>query len=466
MYLIHKQKITLRDSKSFASASGDYNPIHIDAVYARKTQFGFCICHGVNILLTVLDCLNRNGIINGIPNFDCKFQRPVYLDTDFDIYWDKNSTTACVMSNDEISVSINFDNLSQNSVFKSNVEIIESPLELTPQYVSREARLNELKQIMKQIDLQFRGKFAIAECMYPNLAKTACSSDIATMLLTSDIVGMKIPGRDSLFVGLRKVFDQNGSAVPALALNAYDPRFGLLNATFEGLYSTYKIEAMFRSSPSSSPNLYEIREQVELDEFVNHRVLIIGGSRGLGRYAAAVLAMGGADVTCTFSQGQVDAECLQNELKNLDISCRFFRFDVLNDPIPDLSDFDRIFYFASPRIIPENSRNVSRLSNLYELFFVTKFHEICNTLMFSNKHHKIFYPSTLFIDQPQNTFKAYVNAKTEGELIAHKFNKDSCVRVSAPRLPRIKTDQTLGTNQILLSELNFLLPHVREFMHE
>ena len=31
----------------YAEVTGDYNPIHVDEEYAKKTKFGKCIAHGM-----------------------------------------------------------------------------------------------------------------------------------------------------------------------------------------------------------------------------------------------------------------------------------------------------------------------------------------------------------------------------------------------------------------------------------
>jgi len=43
----HTRKVTEKESALFAEVSGDFNPIHIDDEYARKTFFGGRIAHGV-----------------------------------------------------------------------------------------------------------------------------------------------------------------------------------------------------------------------------------------------------------------------------------------------------------------------------------------------------------------------------------------------------------------------------------
>lgn len=43
----HTKTITEADIKQFAEVSGDFNPIHLNEEYARKTFFGGKIAHGV-----------------------------------------------------------------------------------------------------------------------------------------------------------------------------------------------------------------------------------------------------------------------------------------------------------------------------------------------------------------------------------------------------------------------------------
>lgn len=45
--LIVHRKVNVEDIEKFASASGDYNPIHVDEEYARRSIFGERIAHGM-----------------------------------------------------------------------------------------------------------------------------------------------------------------------------------------------------------------------------------------------------------------------------------------------------------------------------------------------------------------------------------------------------------------------------------
>ena len=50
-------RFSAEDQLVFAALSGDHNPMHVDRVYARRTQFGRQVVHGVHVLLRALDQL-------------------------------------------------------------------------------------------------------------------------------------------------------------------------------------------------------------------------------------------------------------------------------------------------------------------------------------------------------------------------------------------------------------------------
>ena len=73
--------ITEADVFAFAGISGDFNPLHIDAEYAKRTQFGQRIAHGIltaGIISTVL-----GGEIPGVGTIfvelQIRFLKPVFF---------------------------------------------------------------------------------------------------------------------------------------------------------------------------------------------------------------------------------------------------------------------------------------------------------------------------------------------------------------------------------------------------
>jgi 3-hydroxybutyryl-CoA dehydratase len=74
-------KVTDKMVRQFAEMSGDYNPIHLDDVYAAKTIFKKRIAHGMILGALVSRYLNEHIGSGGIYLAQTlKFSKPVYID--------------------------------------------------------------------------------------------------------------------------------------------------------------------------------------------------------------------------------------------------------------------------------------------------------------------------------------------------------------------------------------------------
>ncbi|MCB0215570.1 MAG: MaoC family dehydratase N-terminal domain-containing protein [Chloroflexi bacterium] len=75
--------ITEHDVCAFAGLSGDYNPLHTDAEFARATAFGERIAHGVLGLSVATGLTYRLGLIDGTTiaflGLDWKFRKPILI---------------------------------------------------------------------------------------------------------------------------------------------------------------------------------------------------------------------------------------------------------------------------------------------------------------------------------------------------------------------------------------------------
>src|SRR5690349_6037622 len=75
-----------RDQTSFARLSGDFNPIHLDPLVARRTQAGQVVVHGMHAVLWALDELLRLGVVTGeIGSLKAQFSKFIYLGRQVDL---------------------------------------------------------------------------------------------------------------------------------------------------------------------------------------------------------------------------------------------------------------------------------------------------------------------------------------------------------------------------------------------
>jgi 3-hydroxybutyryl-CoA dehydratase len=73
--------ITEADVVTFAGLSGDYNPLHTDAEFAKETMFGERVAHGLLGLSIVSGLAWRTGFMEGtadaLISVETKFRNPV-----------------------------------------------------------------------------------------------------------------------------------------------------------------------------------------------------------------------------------------------------------------------------------------------------------------------------------------------------------------------------------------------------
>ncbi len=77
------ETITQEKINEFARISGDINPVHIDAEYAKTTRFKGCVAHGVMIDAMISRVLGTQfpGPGTILLSLFTKYLKPVYCDT-------------------------------------------------------------------------------------------------------------------------------------------------------------------------------------------------------------------------------------------------------------------------------------------------------------------------------------------------------------------------------------------------
>ena len=70
---------TMADQSFFAELSGDFNPIHLDPLAARRTRAGDTVVHGVHMLAWSLDRLASVADLRGLCRIRVDFGQFVYV---------------------------------------------------------------------------------------------------------------------------------------------------------------------------------------------------------------------------------------------------------------------------------------------------------------------------------------------------------------------------------------------------
>ena len=78
-----RRTITEADVVGFAQLSGDWNPIHTDAEFAKTTRFGQRLAHGLLGLAALTGLMDRTGLFDGsavaMLGVQWSFRKPVFI---------------------------------------------------------------------------------------------------------------------------------------------------------------------------------------------------------------------------------------------------------------------------------------------------------------------------------------------------------------------------------------------------
>jgi NAD(P)-dependent dehydrogenase (short-subunit alcohol dehydrogenase family) len=443
------RRFSLEDQIAFAKLSSDWNPMHLDQAFARRTQVGAPVVHGIHNLAWAADALLRTFPIR-VANIRARFLQPVYLD---------EPASLCIRQ--QTDAQIEFEIIVADTVV-ALVKLSSAPRKITARMVqptiSAAAPMSTPADVALEQLAGHAGAVSIPEsdvrALFPALTDAIGLSGVKALLATSQIVGMACPGLHSLFAGLDITFDPNSDrksgqgAALGYAVTKVDARFRSLQIEISGDGATGRLDAFSRPTPPAQPGMAEISPRVTENPFVGQRSLIIGGSRGLGEVTAKIVAAGGGHPIITYKEGARDAERVATDIAAAGGKCDVLWYDALapaREQLLQLETVDCCYYFATPKIFLRKSAlyEPERLRSFLR-FYVDGFFDLCAALA-SRGSGKIavFYPSTVAIDEELSTTAEYAMAKVAGETLAGHLNQFMLdIQVVCRRLPRILTDQT------------------------
>lgn len=434
-------KVDPLSHKRFSEISGDSNPIHMDAVVARRTLFGVPVVHGIHTLLLCLDAAAlRHREIGGLRDLRVTFELPIGIDAPFRIEFDggPSSLRFRLISRDGVAVRGRFDFGPMPSITSKLPAEVSHPgcADLGPDDLdgkSGKLRLGIAPELLA--------------VLFPNVAARFDLGQIAAILATTRLVGMECPGLHSIFGGLRMQFDVQRAILPILAYRVtnWAPQFRMLQIAVDCGHATGSIDCFLRPSPVLQLGSAQIRADLAPEAFAGVRALVVGGSRGLGELTAKVLAAGGADVTLTYVIGETDAAVVVDDILRSGGRASTFKLDVTAPSVPDHPDmrFSHVFFFATPRFHKNLTGKFNfRQFEKYVSFYVAGMSKTIDVLRPHLDNGAVFcLPSTELIDTAKEGFREYISAKHAAEAAVTHMT-DQSLRFEIVRLPRLRTDQT------------------------
>jgi NAD(P)-dependent dehydrogenase (short-subunit alcohol dehydrogenase family) len=284
------------DLMLFSRASGDRNPLHLSADYARSTSYGQRVVFGA---LGAIACLGEITVVSGdITQLTADFLRPMFLETDYALdARDQGDARLVRLLDGSIPVlALRIELASQpGQLQKATVEIdaahfersepravdgeVEPGLEVSGDYACDPAALELLRE---------RWKISVDPFV------------VEILLWSSYFVGMELPGKSALFFRLTASVKNSPRAVVYLRhsvkVGGFDRALGQMRAGF-------LVQVESRSVASGEyrafvrPVLKESSEEVPVGTgLAGKTVLLVGSSRGLGATLRRVLQAQGAKV--------------------------------------------------------------------------------------------------------------------------------------------------------------------------
>lgn len=452
MIVLESRVFSAADQDAFAAISGDCNPIHMDAIAARRTQAGAPIVHGIHILIWALDVLARRFTqVSRTRVLKVRFAKMVYVGDRVDI-------EATSLSDGALRASASVEGI-QVATLSLGLGVIPAPpfeslrlagAGLQPTSGPLDIALDALSGCAGHAEF-FADPLRFEE-HFPDACRALGRQRIAALGCTSYIVGMVVPGLHSIYgsATLQVAADDATDRVDFM-VSAVNIRFRRVELAVRGAGLAGTLVTFSRSPPVHQPDITQLAEQVQPGEFSGVCALVVGGSRGLGELTAKLIAAGGGDVIITYATGVADAQRVVSQINDFGARGSAIQFDVRADAHSQLLNLPRqltqLYYFATPTISRRKTGLCSpeRLTQFNE-FYVHGFLRLMQAaLPLSPGGLSAFYPSTVFIENRPQEMLEYAMSKAAGELLCAEINR--CMKgahVLAQRLPKLATDQTAG----------------------
>lgn len=457
-----ERTFSIDDQAAFARLSGDFNPLHVDAVAARRSLTGGAVVHGMHLLMWALDAWSRQRTdAVTLISLDTAFLKPVTVGALVRLSEESRAGSANIRIHvgDLLATTID---IRWRDNTKAGHTMTGIPERETPVEMDGVAIASAQGNLPLLLDLP------LASSLVPALVRCLPASQIAFMLASTRLVGVKCPGLHSLYSELHfsESEDEGGEGL-FYRVKQFDPRFSLalMHITSPGIIGS--IKAFLRPKPQRQPSCDEVRATLRSGlPFAAQRALVVGGSRGIGEVFAKALAMGGAEVMLTYHLGRDEALAIVADIQAGGGKAACMQLDVTDGQVGSVADFapTHLYYMATPFI---GSGQHGQFNALAFSLFCSYYVEGFANLLAAAKGpalQAVYYPSSIFLNEMPANMCEYIAAKSAGEALGTIMMKaQPALRIACPRLPRLLTDQT---SSLLPSSHIAILPLVLDQLQQ
>ncbi|OIQ92732.1 enoyl-(acyl carrier protein) reductase [mine drainage metagenome] len=442
----------LEDQNRFAILSGDYNPMHIDQVAARRMLVGEPVVHGVHLLLCGLEAIAqlwwREKKCMKITSLKASFPKPALVGDEVSF-----EVSASGEGAHKVQAIIGVDCVLEAEIVAYNAST-DSGNVLKP---AGDVCTQAVRLVIEDIESAEGAMPIWCDCELVNAMFPAClgvfgEMVMADLLAMTRLVGMYCPGLQSVF---NKIDLKFHSRMQNWVLNYrvfdFDKRFfhirmDVVGDRFKGVLSCF-----YRPEAAEQETTENLKNKIGNECFKNQVALIIGGTRGLGEVTAKIIAAGGGHPIITYYQGHDDALRVANDILSSGHKCDIVYLNVADASKEIARIFsgenspNSIYYFATPKIFVRRREFFNRdLFFKFNDYYVRYFSAILDASLGACSHNiKVFYPSSVAIDENVRDLFEYALAKKNSEEVCNFYNTLSDrVSIITHRLPRIRTDQT------------------------
>jgi NAD(P)-dependent dehydrogenase (short-subunit alcohol dehydrogenase family) len=463
------------DQTRFAVLSGDFNPLHMDPVAARRTQAGAPVVHGIHVLLWLLDTIaaSRTDISN-VATLKVRFSKMVYLGDRVDACLTQLTTEVVRAKVSVGGVEVVKFLAELGSVRAASDPPCPSLVETVPHQTSPcDLALEEMEGRCGRVP--FATGAAAFGAAFPDAARLLGERRIAALGCSTYLVGMVVPGLHSTYGGLDLSLTSDAYRTDELcfAVTSVDARFRRILVQISGAGLAGSLVTFSRMPPERQPSIDAAASLVKPGEFNSSVALVVGGSRGLGEVAAKLIAAGGGKVIITYATGAIDAQNLAAQINGWGGQCEVSAYDARCDAYQQLQGLSEppthFYYFATPTIFRRKAGLCARERlDEFNQFYLHGFYGLVEAACrLRPEGISVFYPSTVYVQDRPADMTEYAMSKAAGEVLCADIARFMPrVRVITQRLPRLPTDQTASLIRAKSANpLEVMLPIIRK-MHQ